>query len=82
MPTSASARVCRSITLADDAAEQFLHVDDEVVQIDDARLEELLAAEGKQLARQRGRLLAGFANEVSMLGDHRVVASRAVINSA
>ncbi len=46
---------------ADDAAQQFFHVDHELVQVDHARLEQLFPAEGEQLLGHAGRLLACFA---------------------
>ena len=53
--------------LADHAPKQVLHVFHQAVQIDHPRLEELLAAESQQLARQSGGSFAGFANQIGML---------------
>ena len=62
--------------LADDAAQQFLHLADERVEIEHARLEDLLPAEGEELAREVGGLLAGFANEPGLLPRCVVVRAR------
>ena len=48
----------------DHALQQFLHVAHQRVQIEHARLEQLLATEGEQLPRQRRRLLARLANKL------------------
>src|SRR4051794_12368205 len=55
--------------LTDDAAEQLLHIADQLVQVENLRLQELLAAEGEQLARQGGGLFARFADESRLLLD-------------
>ena len=46
--------------LADQAAEHHVHVGDDDVQVEDARLEHLAAAEREQLARERGRARRGL----------------------
>ena len=48
--------------LAQQAAQHVVHVAHDEVQIEHARLEHLLAAEGEQLPRQRRRALGGLAN--------------------
>ena len=48
--------------LADEAPQQLFHLADERVEIEHARLEDLLAAEGEELAREVGGPLAGLAN--------------------
>ena len=50
--------------LADQAAQHRLQVAHDLVQVDDARLQHLLAAEGEQLPRQRRGLVAGLLDLV------------------
>ena len=42
--------------VADDALQHRLHAGDDLVEVDDARVQDLAAAEGEQLVRQRGGL--------------------------
>ena len=58
--------------LADDAAQKFFHLDDERVEVDHLRLENLFPAEGEQLACEGGGLFAGFANEIGVLFHQRI----------
>ena len=60
--------------LADDAAQQVLHLHDEPVQVDDPRLGDLPAREGEELPRQRGAAL-GRAADAAEVVVRRVVAS-------
>ena len=46
--------------LADQAPQHFLHVGDDVVQVENLRSHDLAPAKGQQLARQRGCLVAGL----------------------
>ena len=53
--------------LADEAAQHFIHAGDDFVQLNDAGLEDLLAAEGEQLAGERGGAAGGFLDLLDML---------------
>ena len=53
--------------LADQVPEQRRRRRDEIVEVDDLRLERLLAGKGKQLLRQRGSLLGGAADLLGLV---------------
>jgi hypothetical protein len=54
--------VVSSISLADERAQQTLHVGDDGVDVDDFEFEKLFAAEGQKLAGERGGAIGGLLN--------------------
>ena len=53
--------------LADHPPKELLHLDDEGIEVDHLRLEDLFPAEGEQLPGERRGLLARFANQFRVL---------------
>ena len=61
----------RGDVLADDARQHLEQAGHRLVHVHDARLEDLVPAEGQQLRRQRHRALARLA-DLRELGEHRM----------
>jgi hypothetical protein len=60
--------------LADQPPQHRVHPGDDLVQVDDLRLEDLLAAEGEQLARQCRRPVGGKLDLVERRGERGIAA--------
>ena len=66
-PSSASGADGNGDVLADDPLQQLFHFQDQPVEIEHARLQQLLAAEGQELPGEPGGLVARLVDELRVL---------------